>query len=72
MLRGLGAAVSLPLLDVMSVPSLRAADDGRPPMRLAYLYIPNGVAEGAWQPQEVDEIAKVSFIPITGMCQKGW
>ena len=55
MLRGLGAAVSLPLLDVMSVPSLRAADDGRPPMRLAYLYIPNGVAEGAWQPQEVDD-----------------
>ncbi len=55
MLRGLGAAVSLPLLDVMSTPSLRAADDERPPMRLAYLYIPNGVAEGAWQPQEVDD-----------------
>jgi hypothetical protein len=54
MLRGLGAAVSLPLLDVMSASSLRAADDERPPMRLAYLYIPNGVAEGAWQPQEVD------------------
>jgi len=51
MLRGLGAAVSLPLLDVMSA---RASEDERPPMRLAYLYIPNGVAEGAWQPQEVD------------------
>ncbi|MFZ9089869.1 MAG: DUF1552 domain-containing protein, partial [Planctomycetaceae bacterium] len=55
MLRGLGAAVSLPLLDVMSTPSLHAADNERPPMRLAYLYIPNGVAEGAWQPQEVDD-----------------
>ena len=55
MLRGLGAAVSLPLLDVMSSPSLHAADNERPPMRLAYLYIPNGVAEGAWQPQEVDD-----------------
>ena len=54
MLRGLGAAVSLPLLDVMSASSLRAADDERPPMMLAYLYIPNGVGEGAWQPQEVD------------------
>lgn len=55
MLRGLGAAVSLPLLDVMSTPSLHAADNERPPIRLAYLYIPNGVAEGAWQPQEVDD-----------------
>lgn len=52
MLRGLGAAVSLPLLDVMSA---RASEDERPPIRLAYLYIPNGVAEGAWQPQEVDD-----------------
>ena len=52
MLRGLGATVSLPLLDVMSA---RASGDERPPMRLAYLYIPNGVAEGAWQPEKVDD-----------------
>jgi hypothetical protein len=55
MLRGAGAAVSLPLLDVMLGPSVRAADQERPATRLAYLYIPNGVAEGAWQPQEVDD-----------------
>lgn len=54
MLRGLGTAVSLPLLDVMHAP-IRAAEDQRPPMRLAYLYIPNGVAEGAWQPETVDD-----------------
>lgn len=52
MLRGLGAAVSLPLLDVMSA---NASIDDRPPMRLAYLYIPNGVANGAWQPEKVDD-----------------
>ena len=55
MLRGLGAAVSLPLLDVMSATALLATEVERPPMRLAYLYIPNGVAEGAWQPEQVDD-----------------
>ena len=54
-LRGTGAAVSLPLLDVMTGPSLPAASRTAPPTRLAYLYIPNGVADGAWQPEEVDE-----------------
>ena len=52
MLRGVGAAVSLPLLDVMST---HASGEKSPPIRLAYLYIPNGVAEGAWQPEEVDK-----------------
>lgn len=54
-LRGTGAAVSLPLLDVMTGPGLRAASRTSPPTRLAYLYIPNGVADGAWQPEEVDD-----------------
>lgn len=54
MLRGAGAAVSLPLLDVMSRPA-RADDDKREsPARVAYFYIPNGVAEGAWQPERVE------------------
>ncbi|MDB4678926.1 DUF1552 domain-containing protein [Rhodopirellula sp.] len=39
----------------MSAPAARASDDERPPMRLAYLYIPNGVAEGAWQPETVGD-----------------
>ena len=55
MLRGLGAAVSLPMLDVMSGLSSRAAENDSPTARLAYLYIPNGVAEGGWQPKKVDE-----------------
>lgn len=54
MLRGLGAAVSLPMLDVMYQPVARAADKDTAAARLAYLYIPNGVAEGAWQPKKVD------------------
>lgn len=55
MLRGLGAAVSLPFLEVMSKSNALSSDEERPTMRLAYLYIPNGVADGTWQPDEVDD-----------------
>ena len=55
LLRGTGAAVSLPLLDVMQKPSTHAAQTSRATARLAYLYIPNGVADGAWQPEEVSD-----------------
>jgi len=48
MIRGAGVAVSLPLLDVMA----SAAESASPPTRLAYVYIPNGVAEGAWTPRK--------------------
>ena len=53
LLRGAGATVSLPLLEVMSG-STSAAESAKPAARLACLYIPNGVAEGAWQPEQVD------------------
>ncbi len=70
MLRGLGAAVSLPLLDVMLGPTVRAAVRVEPTTRLAYLYIPNGVAEGAWQPKQVDQNGKiVSLNPWMGSLQ---
>ena len=54
MLRGMGAAVSLPMLDIMSAPT-SGADAASSTNRLAYLYIPNGVADGAWQPAAVDQ-----------------
>lgn len=51
MLRGLGVSIALPLLDVMES---RAAPT-RPPARAAFLYIPNGVAEGSWAPTKVGQ-----------------
>ena len=51
-LRGLGAAVALPLLDVMPA---AAFGSGRAPAsarRLAYLYFPNGIPRGTWYPAE--------------------
>lgn len=59
MLRGLGTAVSLPLLDVMTGPTCRAADATDATTRMAYLYIPNGVAEGAWDAEEVDDRGRI-------------
>lgn len=50
-LRGLGAAVSLPLLDAM-VPSLTALQrtPAQPPLRFGAVYVPNGVIPGQWFP----------------------
>ncbi len=55
-LRGLGATLALPLLDVMR-PPLAAVGQTRgtaaPITRLAYLYFPNGIARGTWHPSEI-------------------
>ncbi len=55
-LRGLGTAVALPLLDAMGVPLLRAAgaEDAAPgthPQRLAWMYFPNGAHMQDWTPK---------------------
>ena len=49
-LRGLGATVSLPLLDLMGPAAGRAA--AKPVKRLAYLYFPNGIPRGTWNPSK--------------------
>jgi hypothetical protein len=50
-LKGLGAALALPLLDAMSPLSSRAAPAAHEaPKRLAFLYVPNGVHMPDWTP----------------------
>src|SRR4051812_47044387 len=44
-LRGAGAALALPWLDAMS-PALAAS--AKPPVRLAFLYVPNGIDPACW------------------------
>ena len=50
-LRGLGAAVALPLLDAM-VPAFaaRSAAQGSAPCRLGFAYVPNGIVMENWTP----------------------
>jgi len=50
-LRGAGAALALPLLDAMLPTSRAAAVAARPPVRMAFLYFPNGVWQDAWIPK---------------------
>jgi hypothetical protein len=52
-LRGLGASIALPLLEAMGPESSRAAGVvlGSPPLRMAFLYVPNGVHMPDWTPR---------------------
>ena len=51
-LRGVGVAIALPLLDAMrpALASAAAAAAVKPPVRLAFTYVPNGVAMKHWKP----------------------
>jgi Protein of unknown function (DUF1552) len=53
-LRGLGASVALPLLEAMGPRSSRAgaSQAGGPPLRMAFIYVPNGVHMPDWTPRE--------------------
>ena len=52
-LRGIGASLALPLLEVMEDRIARASSalGGKPPVRMAFLYVPNGVHMSAWTPR---------------------
>jgi hypothetical protein len=50
-LRGLGTAISLPLLEAMSPSfSWAASAAPKPPLRMAFLYVPNGMHMDDWIP----------------------
>jgi hypothetical protein len=48
-LQGLGAAISLPLLDAM-VPAFASTVPSGAPLRLAFIYVPNGIMMNQWTP----------------------
>ena len=50
-LRGLGTAVGLPLLDAMAPIAKAAASTQTAPRRMAFLFVPNGVNLRHWTPQ---------------------
>jgi len=49
MLRGMGTALALPVLDAMS-PALSRAAGKLSPLRLAFVYVPNGIIMKHWTP----------------------
>ncbi len=52
-LRGLGAAVALPALEAMTPLRAFAGDTPAPPLRMAFLSVPNGVNNTHWFPKDL-------------------
>ena len=50
-LRGIGASLALPLLECMSDANGQLGKQ-TPQARMAFLYFPNGVSEGSWEPEQ--------------------
>ena len=73
MLKGVGAMLSLPLLEAMQPwPSLGKTNAVRRPVRLAVLYMPNGVNPHAWTPKSSGSDFELSPIlqPLSKVKQK--
>ena len=62
-LRGLGATIALPFLNAM-VPTARAAASAgaKPPVRMAFIFMPNGVRQDRWTPEGEGQDFKLSPI----------
>lgn len=60
-LRGLGATLALPVLDAMR-PLMARSGGGGLPVRMALLYMPNGVREDRWTPEGSGSRFKLSPI----------
>jgi hypothetical protein len=57
MLKGLGAAISLPFLDSMTPAFAASTLPGGAPLRLAWFYVPNGIDMRHWTPAEEGPLA---------------
>lgn len=49
-LRGLGVSIALPMLDSM-IPAMAAPAKGAAPVRLGFVYVPNGMTMADWTPK---------------------
>jgi len=60
LLRGAGTAVALPFLDAM-VPAFASAPK-KTPVRMAFLYVPNGIMMDGWNPDQEGKLDKLPRI----------
>lgn len=61
-MRGLGTAIGLPFLDAMTPAfAAPARANGKPPTRMAFVYVPNGIIMPEWTPEE--EGSEYTFKP---------
>ena len=71
MLKGMGACIALPFLDAMALPGLGSAVSGNPPIRSAFLFMPNGVHPQFWTPQTTGSDFELTrqLLPLQGLKQ---
>jgi hypothetical protein len=65
-LRGIGATVALPFLDAMT-PALARAQSRKAPVRMAFVYVPNGIDMRHWNPAYEGPLAELpqTLAPLT-------
>ena len=80
-LRGLGTTLALPLLDSMMPARAAAKAAARPPVRLGFVYVPNGIIMNRWTPavegagfelmpaMKALEPFREQFVVISGLAQ---
>lgn len=61
-LRGLGAAIPLPLLDAMVPAATARASAGVPAKRLGFVFMPMGADMSRWTPRSADDLSELSPI----------
>jgi hypothetical protein len=49
-LKGAGVTIALPVLDAMT-PAFAGSANGKTPLRLSFVYVPNGIVMSEWSPQ---------------------
>jgi hypothetical protein len=65
-LKGMGTAMALPFLEAMGPPARAlAATTPKPPLRMAFLYVPNGANMADWTPAR--DGAEFELPPILGV-----
>jgi hypothetical protein len=55
-LQGMGVSIALPFLEAMLPATSVAAESTKPPLRLAYIYVPNGIHMADWRPPQEGEL----------------
>jgi hypothetical protein len=61
-LRGVGAAVGLPFLDAMTPAFAAGSKSAKPPVRMAFVYVPNGIDMRNWTPNyegKLEELPRI-------------
>ena len=59
-LRGMGTAIGLPFLDAMTPALTALSAANKPPVRMAFVYVPNGIIMNHWNP---DHEGKLGALP---------